>query len=85
MTRIDLESLLALLEDDQELLQALADHGIISEDAESFAPDDVETILVSQTLVRELEVNWPGVDVILRMRRQLLMARLQLAKLSRKP
>lgn len=84
MTRIDLETLLVLLEQDQEHLQALVEHGIISEDTQSFAPDDVETILVSHTLVRELEVNWPGVDVILRMRRQLLMARLQLAELARK-
>lgn len=83
MTAMDLKTLLELLEDDKDLLESLTEHGLIQEGAQAFGPDEVELILVSQTLVRELEVNWPGVDVILRMRRQLLVTRRRLAELSR--
>lgn len=82
MTAIDLKTLLELLQDDTDLLEALAEHGLIQAGAQAFGPDEVELILVSQTLVRELDVNWPGVDVILRMRRQLLVTRRRLAELS---
>ena len=84
MTTINLTALLELLEDDRELLKALAEEGLIEEDAQVFAPEDVETILISQTLVRELDVNLAGVDVILRLRRQLLMTRLRLAELAKR-
>lgn len=82
MSLVDIETLLALLGGDTELLDALVEHGIIAKECDVFGPDDVETVLVSQTLVRELDINWAGVDVILRMRRQLLVTRLKLAEVA---
>lgn len=82
MSVITAEALLEILEGDRELLDALIEHGIIAKEAECYGPDDVESVLVSRTLVRELEVNWAGVDVILRLRRQLLVTRLRLAEVS---
>ncbi|MCP4447929.1 MAG: hypothetical protein GY811_21725 [Myxococcales bacterium] len=84
MSVVTAEALLELLEGDQELLESLVEHGIISREVECYGPEDVETVLVSRTLVRELEVNWAGVDVILRLRRQLLVTRLRLAEISGK-
>jgi hypothetical protein len=84
MSSFTLAALLELLEGDQELLQALTDHGIIAEGTYDFGPEEVESVLVSRTLVREMGINWEGVEVILRMRRQLLMTRLRLAELSDK-
>lgn len=82
MTVINTETLLELLEGDVELLEELTTHGIIAKDAEFYSSEEVEAVLVSRTLVRELEINWAGVDVILRMRRQLLVTRLRLAQVS---
>jgi hypothetical protein len=79
---MSLESVVELLAGDRELLEELAVHGYISADATAFGPDEVETILVSQTLVRELEVNWAGVEVILRMRKQLIVAQHRLGELK---
>lgn len=84
MTKLAIEELLTLLEGDRELLHILGEMGIIDEHSSGFAPEEVEQILISKTLVRELEVNGPGVDVILRMRHQLLLTRRRLAELSKK-
>tara|TARA_R110002096_G_scaffold350395_2_gene543439 strand:- start:9867 stop:10130 length:264 start_codon:yes stop_codon:yes gene_type:complete len=83
MSVVDLDTLLTLLGGDSDLLEELAEHGLIAKECEVFSADDVETVLVSQTLVRELEVNWAGVDVILRMRKQLLVTRLRLSEISK--
>jgi hypothetical protein len=82
MSEITLEELVELLGGDRELLVLLVEYGILEEDCQDFGPELVDTVLVSQTLVRELEVNGPGVDVILRMRRQLLVTRRRLAELA---
>lgn len=82
MNHFTLAAMLELLEGDREFLQALTEHGIISDDTRDFDPDEVESVLVSRTLVREMGINWEGVDVILRLRRQLLMTRMRLAELS---
>ncbi len=84
MTRLAIDELLTLLGGDRELLHLLSELGIIDENSSAFAPEEVEIILISRTLVRELEVNGPGVDVILRLRHQLLLTRRRLAELSDK-
>ncbi|MBL4636866.1 MAG: hypothetical protein JKY56_23645 [Kofleriaceae bacterium] len=81
MSVTTVEALLSLVEGDQELLDVLESLEVITKDALGYSPDQVEAVLVSRTLVRELEVNWAGVEVILRMRQQLLCARLRLAEL----
>jgi hypothetical protein len=40
-------------------------------------------VLLAQTLVRELEIEWPGVEVILRLVSELAEARRRIAELER--
>jgi hypothetical protein len=84
MKKVAADELLRLLEGDSELLHILSEVGIIDENASGFAPEEVEVILISRTLVRELEINGPGVDVILRLRKQLLLTRKRLAEIARR-
>jgi len=44
---------------------------------------DVDRVLVARTLVRELEIDWPGVEVILRLVTELAAARRRIAELER--
>ena len=78
---MNLQALLELLHEDQELLDLLFELELLRRDAESYADEDVECALVARTLVRELEVNGPGVEIILRMRSELLATRRQVAEL----
>jgi hypothetical protein len=79
--RITLTVLLQMLEDDREVLDLLRDCELVAADRDSFAADEVECALVARTLLRELEVNAPGVEIILRMRSELLATRRQIAEL----
>jgi hypothetical protein len=78
---MNLQALLELLQQDRELVDLLFELELLHRDAESFADEDVECALVARTLVRELEVNGPGVEIILRMRSELLATRRQVAEL----
>ena len=76
ITQAELE---ALLEDDHELLGKLIEHDLLRPGTSEFTPEDVATVFVARTLVRELEVNWPGVEIIVRLRAELLATRRQMA------
>lgn len=52
-------------------------------DADSFAGEEVEWALIARTLLGELEVNPPGVEIILRLRSENLAIRRQVAELIR--
>lgn len=80
--RITFEQLVALVDDDRELVTALVSELIIERTDEGFCAEDVERALASRTLVRELDVNWAGVDVILRLREQLARARRRIEELE---
>jgi hypothetical protein len=71
-------ALFALIEDDQELYRRLCEAGFIPEREESLAPEHLELARVAHTLSSELEVNWAGVEIVLRMRRELLATRRQM-------
>jgi hypothetical protein len=75
------QTLLALLEGDDELLEQLCEAGLVPRDEEELLPEHAETARVVCTLVRELEVNWAGVEIILRMRGELVETRRQVAEL----
>jgi hypothetical protein len=77
---IRVELLLQLLGDDRDLLDDLVTAGVIPRAAE-LADADVEAVLVARTLIRELDVNLPGAEIIVRMRRELLDTRRQVAQL----
>ena len=77
---VELRMLIELFGDDRELLEQLIDAGVIPRE-ETLADADVEAALVARTLLRELEVNLPGVEIIVRMRQELLDTRRQVAEL----
>jgi hypothetical protein len=71
-----------LLAGDAELYQQLCESGIVPREDGALIPEHLETARVVRTLVRELEVNWAGVEVVLQMRSQLVATRRQLAELA---
>ena len=73
--------LLELLGGKSELLAYLRDAGLAPEDEEELAPEHADTARVVRVLAEELEVNWEGIDIIVRMRGELVATRRQLAAL----
>jgi MerR family transcriptional regulator/heat shock protein HspR len=68
-----------LFADDPELLEELVAAGIVRRDDDG----DLEVARVARTLVRELDVNVPGVEIIVRLRRELIETQRQVAELIR--
>jgi hypothetical protein len=83
MTTPSLKAILQrLLDDDPELYSQLCEMGLVPRDDGALAPEHLETARVVRTLVRELDVNWPGVEIVLRMRTELMATRRQLHELA---
>jgi hypothetical protein len=82
MSRFTYSELLALVDGDQELIAHLVEEGLIERRGEVGAVVDVDRVLVARTLWRELDVEWSGIEVILRMREQLVAARRRIAELE---
>lgn len=82
-TRLTYQRLLDLLGGDQELIVRLIEEGEIERRDEIMAVVDLDRVLIARTLVRELEIDWSGVEVILRLLRELAAARRQIAELER--
>ena len=84
MTELTIRArLLTLLQDDESLYRQLCDSGFVPWDENALAPEHLETARIARTLLDELEVNWPGVEVVLRMRAELLATQRQMAELLR--
>jgi hypothetical protein len=75
--------LLELVEGDRELIAQLLEHGLIEERDDDRAVVDVDHVLVARTLWRDLDVDWPGIEVILRLLDDLAEARRRIAVLER--
>jgi len=75
--------LLELVEGDRELIAQLVEHGLIEARDDDRALVDVEHVLVARTLWRDLGVDWPGIEVILRLLDQLADARRRISVLER--
>ena len=83
MTRYTYQHLLELVDGDDELIARLVEEGeIVRRDDGDTVTVDVERVLVARTLLRELEVDWPGIEVILRLRDELVRARRRIAELE---
>ena len=80
-TRIHRTRLLEILGNDEEIVARLVAEGLIVDRPGGFEHRDVERVLVTRTLVRDLGVNWAGVEVILRMREQLRATQRQVAEM----
>ena len=78
-----LEALIALLDGDREIVEGLERAGILEHHASgTYSQEEMEHARVAHVLLRELEVNWAGVEVILRMRSELLVTRRHLAEMA---
>jgi hypothetical protein len=76
------QSLELLLAGDRELYAQLCEAGLLPNDDSALALEHLEIARVARTLVHELEVNWAGVEIVLRMRSQLVATRQQLTELA---
>lgn len=82
MTVYTYQHLLALVEGDAELIAHLVEEGLIERRDDDRAVVDVDLVLAARTLWRDLELDWPAIDVILRLRAQLAEARRRIAELE---
>jgi hypothetical protein len=82
-TRFTYQHLVDLVGGDHELIARLVEEGEIEHRDDAVALVDVDRVLLARTLVRELEIEWPGVEVILRLVSELAEARRRIAELER--
>ena len=82
MTRFTYQALLALVEGDQDLIEHLVEEGLIERRDNDRVIVDVDVVLCARTLWRDLDVEWPGIEVILRLRDELAAARRRIAELE---
>lgn len=83
MTRLTYAHLVALVDGDADFIDRLYDEGLIEPRTDDRVLVDVDRVLVARTLWRELEIEWPGIEVILRLRDELLAARRRIGELER--
>jgi hypothetical protein len=81
-SRYTYEQLVHLVGGDHELIARLIEEGEIERHGDDVAVVDVHRVLTVRTLVRELEVDWSGVEIILRLLDQLASARRRIAELE---
>jgi hypothetical protein len=81
MTRLTYQHLLELVDGDDELIVRLVEEGII-EQRDDVVPVDVDAVLLARTLWRELQVDWAGIEIILRLTTELAAARRRLRELE---
>ena len=83
MTRFTYQRLVELVGGDDELIARCVDEGIIERHAgDDRVTVDVDRVLVARTLVRDLEVGWTGVELVLRLCDELAEARERIAALE---
>jgi nucleotide-binding universal stress UspA family protein len=82
--RFTYQRLVELVDDDHELIAWLVEEGVIEARDGERALVDLDSVLAARTL-RELEVDWSGIAIILRLRAELAEARRRLAELEGRP
>lgn len=82
LARFTYQQLVELVDGDSELIARLVEEGIIERRADDRALVDVDRVLVARTLWRDLEIDWPGIEVILRLRDELVQARRRVEELE---
>jgi hypothetical protein len=80
--RFTYHHLVELVEGDDELIARLVDEGLIERRDGDLVLVDVDRVLVARTCWRDLEIEWPGIEVILRLRDELVSAHRQIAQLE---
>jgi hypothetical protein len=84
MTRYTYQHLVELVNGDNELIARLVEEGEIVQGDDDVVTIDIDRVLLARTLWRELEVDWPGIEIILRLRGDLVAARKRIAELEQK-
>jgi hypothetical protein len=80
-TRFTYQRLVELVDDDHELIARLVEDGVIEVRDDDRVLVDIDSVLAARTL-RELEVDWSGIAIILRLRDELAAARRRIAELE---
>ena len=80
MTRFTYKHLLELVEGDDELLVRLVEEGLV-ERRDDIVTADVDRVLLARTLWRDLDIEWPGIEVVVRLSDELRAARRRLVEL----
>lgn len=80
--RYTYQRLVELVGGDDELIARLVEEGEIRRLDDDVALVNVDRVLIARTLVRELEIDWAGVEVILRLQEELAAARTRITELE---
>ena len=81
MSRFTYQHLLELVDGDHEFIVRLVEEGLI-ERRDDVMSVDVDAVLLARTLWRNLEVDWPGIEIIVRLTAQLNAARRRIQELE---
>jgi hypothetical protein len=81
MSRFTYQHLLELVDGDHEFIVRLVEEGLI-EQRDDVMSVDVDAVLLARTLWRNLEVDWPGIEIIVRLTAQLNAARRRVQELE---
>jgi hypothetical protein len=76
-------ALVELVDGDAGLIDGLLAAGLLERCADDLVIVDVDRVLIARTLVRDLELDWPAVDLVLRLVHELAAARARIAALER--
>ena len=79
---LDRLGLIELVGGDSSLVELLIVHELIVETTAGYDARDIDRVLVAHTVMRELEVNVQGLEVILHLREALGLARLKLREVD---
>lgn len=81
MIRFTYQHLVELVDGDHEFIVRLIEEGLIEQRDEVMSVD-VDAVLLARTLWRNLEVDWPGIEIIVRLTAQLTAARRRVQELE---